>query len=157
MEFSDFVCNKAIVPELKSVSRDEAIGELVNCLEKEGCIEEGTGKTLIRAVIKRENEASTGMGRGVAIPHVKHESVKRVVAAIGRSSKGIDFRSLDKGPVYSVFLLLSPKEQPDKHLEAMEVVFRHLQQDKFRRFLRQMRTVEQIQELLEEADDKAFL
>lgn len=97
------------------------------------------------------------MGKGVAVPHVKHDAVKQVVAAIGQSSKGIDFRSLDKQPVYSVVLLISPKDAPDKHLEAMEKVFRHLQQEKFRKFLRQSRTVEQIKDLLLEADEKPFL
>ena len=97
------------------------------------------------------------MGKGVAVPHIKHKGIKKVVAAIGQSSKGIDFNSLDKHPVYSVILLLSPIDDPDKHLETMEKVFRHLQQDKFRKFLRQSRTVEQITELLEEADNNAFL
>jgi mannitol/fructose-specific phosphotransferase system IIA component (Ntr-type) len=73
-----------------------------------------------KAVIKRENEASTGMGKGVAIPHVKHPAVKHVIAAVGQSSAGIDFVSLDEQPVYSVILLISPINNPDKHLQAME-------------------------------------
>ncbi|MHC4186380.1 MAG: HPr family phosphocarrier protein [Planctomycetota bacterium] len=103
-------------------------------------------------MIERENEASTGLGKGIAVPHVKHKAVKKTVAAIGQSSAGIDFSSLDKQPVYSVLLLLSPIDEPDKHLQAMENIFRHLQQDKFRRFLRQSRTLEDIKDLLQEAD-----
>jgi mannitol/fructose-specific phosphotransferase system IIA component (Ntr-type) len=157
MDFGDFVCEKAIIPELESKDRDGAIGELVRALDKAGRLSEGSCQSLIKAVIKRENEASTGMGKGVAVPHVKCDAVSKVVAAIGQSSKGIDFRSLDKQPVYSIVLLVSPKDKPDKHLEAMEKVFRHLQQEKFRKFLRQSRNVEQIIDLLQEADNNVFL
>jgi PTS system fructose-specific IIA component/PTS system nitrogen regulatory IIA component len=97
------------------------------------------------------------MGKGVAVPHVKHPAVKNVVAAVGQSSMGIDFSALDKQPVYSVILLLSPVDNPDKHLQAMESIFRHLQQEKFRKFLRQSQNVEQIKDLLIEADENPLL
>jgi PTS system nitrogen regulatory IIA component len=76
-----------------------------------------------------------------------------VVAAIGQSSRGIDFLALDKQPVYSVILLISPVDDPDKHLQAMECVFKHLQHERFRKFLRQCRTTEQVEDLLTEADE----
>ena len=97
------------------------------------------------------------MGKGVAVPHVKHPAVKDVIAAIGQSSAGIDFSALDKQPVYSVILLISPVDNPDKHLQAMESIFGHLQQDKFRKFLKQCQSSEQIEELLSEADGNPFL
>ena len=80
-------------------------------------------------------------------------AVKEAIAAVGRSSRGIDFSSLDKQPVYSVILLISPVDNPDKHLQAMENIFKHLQQEKFRKFLRQSQTAEQIEELLKEVDE----
>jgi mannitol/fructose-specific phosphotransferase system IIA component (Ntr-type) len=107
---------------------------------------------LTKAIIQRENEASTGMGKGVALPHIKVDGIDEPVAAVGRSSKGIDFRSLDKQPVYTILLLISPKENPDKHLQAMEILFRHLNQDDFRRFLRQAQTAEEIVEIIRDAD-----
>ena len=157
MNFGDFVCFKAIVPELQAGERDGVIAELVTALEKAGELAGCNIKEIIRAVIKRENEASTGMGKGVAVPHIKHKAIKKVVATIGQSSKGIDFSSLDKQLVYSVILLISPVDDPDKHLEVMEKVFRHLQQEKFRKFLRQSHNAEQIIELLKEADERSFL
>jgi mannitol/fructose-specific phosphotransferase system IIA component (Ntr-type) len=71
---------------------------------------------------------------------------------IGRSSGGIDFAALDHQPVYSIFLLLSPDNQPQQHLQAMNIVFSNLQKDMFRRFLRQAATREAITDLLDEAD-----
>lgn len=154
MKFMDFVCREAIIAQLQAKDRDGVIAELVALLNKARRLGKGNADDITQAVIKRENEASTGMGKGIALPHVKHPAVKEVVAAIGQSSSGIDFVALDKQPVYSIILLISPVDNPDKHLQAMEKIFRHLQQEKFRKFLRQSRTVEQIMDLLQEADDK---
>jgi len=157
MKFSDFVCFDAIIPELKAKDRDGVIAELVLALDKARRLGKNNSENIIKAIIKRENEASTGIGKGVAVPHVKHSAVKDVVATVGRSSTGIDFASLDKQPVYSIILLISPTDNPDKHLQAMESIFRHLQREKFRKFLRQSQTAEEIEDLLREADENPSL
>lgn len=157
MKFADFVCFEATVPELQARDRDSAIAEIVESLDKAGKLGKGKCKEIVRAVIRREKEASTGMGKGVAVPHVKHKLVKDVIAAIGQSSVGIDFSALDKQLVYSVILLISPVEEPDKHLQAMENTFRHLQHEKFRKFLRRCRSMAQIEDLLREADENLSL
>lgn len=157
MKFADFVCFKALIPQLKATERDGAIAELVTSLDKAAKLGKGNCKKIIKAVIKREKEASTGMGKGVAVPHVKQPAVKNMVAAVGLSSSGIDFSALDKKPVYSVILLLSPVDEPDKHLQAMENIFRHLQKERFRKFLRQCQSPEQIEDLLREADENPSL
>ena len=157
MKFAEFVCFEAIISELKATSRDEAIEELVLALDKAGQLRSANCEQITKAVIHRENEASTGMGKGVAVPHVKDPAIKKVLAAVGQSSRGIEFSSLDKQPVYSVILLISPAEQPEKHLQAMEKVFKHLQKERFRSFLRQCQTAEQIEDLLKEADENPSL
>jgi len=151
MKIADFVCTRAILPGLESVKRDDAIRELAAALDKAGKLGKDNSADIVKAVIRRENEASTGIGKGVAVPHIKHKSVKKIVAAIGVSATGIDFSSLDKQPVYTIILLISPQEG-DQHLQAMEAIFEHLQNDNFRKFLRQSTTAEQIKELLVEAD-----
>src|SRR3989339_1904365 len=150
MKFSDFFCFDAVIPEFTSQDRNGVITELMQSLEKAGCIDSADTEKITKAVIKRESEASTGLGKGVAIPHVKHKAINKVIATIGQSSVGIDFNSLDKMPVYSVLLLISPANDPDQHLQAMENVFKHLQQEKFRKFLRQSQTKQQIQDLFKE-------
>lgn len=157
MKLSDFVCFEATVPDLQARDRDAAIIELVSLLDKAGRLGMAKNTDIQKEMIKREKEASTGMGKGVAVPHVKHKAVKAVTAAIGLSSGGIDFSALDKQPVYSVILLVSPEENPDRHLQAMESVFAHLQREKFRKFLRQCRTPEQIKDLILEADEDPSL
>jgi PTS system nitrogen regulatory IIA component len=155
MKLSDIVCADAIVVRLKSKQRDEAIKELVQALGKAGAIPKNSVDGIAKAVIKRENEASTGIGKGVSVPHMKSTEVKDPVATVGCSVEGIDFASLDKQPVYSVVLLISPASNPDKHLQAMETIFKNLQKDDFRRFLRQAQSVSEIQEILLDADGSA--
>ena len=107
---------------------------------------------LVAALIKREENGTTGFGKGVAVPHVKHSKIKKMAGTVGRSAIGLDFAALDHQPVYTIVLLLSPENQPQQHLQAMNIVFSNLQKDIFRRFLRQCATREAIVELLEEAD-----
>lgn len=153
MRLSDIVCNAAVIPEMEASERDEVIVELVTALAKACKIDQVKCKAIANAVIKREKDASTGIGKGVAVPHVKHKDIKDVVVAIGGKSDGIDFSSLDKQPVYSVILLLSPAADPDKHLQAMENIFKNLQKEDFRSFLRQARTEQAIMEAVKFGDE----
>ncbi|MCP4247634.1 MAG: PTS sugar transporter subunit IIA [bacterium] len=153
MKLSDFVDTAAIVPELEATDRNGVIRELVQSLVAQGAIDAARADGVAQAVIYRENQGSTGFGKGVAVPHVKHEAAPRTMATVGRSSHGVDFAALDRAPVYIVVLLLSPKDDPDAHLAAMEKIFRHLREDNFRRFLRQADTQEKIADLITEADE----
>ena len=152
MKLRDFVVPEAFVPNLTSTDRDGAISELVDALVESGAASKPLRDDLVKQLIDREKHGSTGFGRGVAVPHVKHSKIKKMCATIGVSQNGVDFNALDKTPVYSIVLLLSPQHNPDEHLQAMENIFSHLQKDTFRRFLRQASTVEAIVDLLREAD-----
>lgn len=152
MKLSDFIVQDAIIADLQASDRNGAIRELVTSLATAGGIPESAVEDLVAALIKREQNGSTGFGKGVAVPHVKHPQVKKMVGTVGRSAAGIDFAALDHQPVYSIVLLLSPENQPQQHLQAMNIVFSNLQKDMFRRFLRQSETREGIIDLLNEAD-----
>ncbi len=152
MKLGDIVCFEALVADLKSKTRDSVIGELVEALAAAGKLGKADPAKVTRSVVQREREASTGIGKGVAVPHVKVADVPDVVAAVGRSAKGVDFSSLDKQPVYTVILLLSPLNNADRHLQAMESIFHHLQKDDFRRFLRQATTIESMRDVILDAE-----
>jgi mannitol/fructose-specific phosphotransferase system IIA component (Ntr-type) len=154
MKLREFIVTEAIVPEIEATDRDGAIRELVTSLANSGALAADAVDEVVAALIKREQNGSTGFGKGVAVPHVKHAKVKKMAATIGRSGGGVDFSALDHQPVYSIVLLLSPENQPQNHLQAMNIVFSNLQEDMFRRFLRQSDTRESIVELLDEADSK---
>jgi len=152
MKLVDFVVTEAIQPNLDATDRNGVIRALVQSLASAGELDAADAETIAKAIIQRENQGSTGFGKGVAVPHVKHPKIKRIMAAVGRSASGVDFAALDRAPVYIVVLLLSPPENPDGHLQAMENIFRHLQRDNFRRFLRQAETTAEIVDLIKEAD-----
>ena len=153
MKFSDFFVPEATIPELEAKDRNGVIRELVTSLSEVGRLPTEAIDRITKAVIKRENAGSTGFGRGVAVPHEKLSAIDRMVATIGLSPGGVDFAALDRAPVYSIVLLLSPSDAPDQHLAAMETIFRQLQRDSFRRFLRQASNREQIVEIVREVDE----
>jgi len=154
MKMLDIVSKNAVIARIESETRDAVIEELVGALITSGHAEESQRAELVAKVLERERRGSTGFGKGVAVPHVKHPDVDTMAAAIGISESGVDFDALDKQPVYSFILLLSPLSRPDEHLQAMEVIFKNLNQDSFRRFLRQASTADEVMTLLEDADNE---
>jgi PTS system fructose-specific IIA component/PTS system nitrogen regulatory IIA component len=154
MKLSDFIVADAVIPELAATSKDAAIREMVGALRQAGQIGADHEQTIVAAIMKREELGSTGIGRGVAVPHTKHGSVTSLVATIALSKSGLDFASLDGEHVYILFLLVSPPDRPGDHLRGLETITRHLKSDEFCKFLRQSTTREQIVELLREVDER---
>ena len=156
MKFADFIRVQAIKADLVAEDKDGAIRELVAGLVASQDIMEGEQEGIIKAIMKREELGSTGIGRGVAVPHTKHPSVNRLIGTVGVSVEGVDFNSLDGEKVQLFFLLISPPDRPGDHLRALENISRQLRDDTFCRFLKQAKTAEDVQQLLEEADNNQF-
>ena len=154
MKLRDLISPDAVTAELKSQDRDGVVHELVDLLIAAGKADAAMRDDLVARVLDREERGSTGFGKGVAVPHVKHDQVNDMAAAIGISPEGVEFNALDKKPVHSFILLLSPGLRPDEHLHAMEAIFKHLTQDGFRRFLKQATTPGEVIALLDEADSQ---
>jgi len=153
MKLLDIIVRDAISADLGVTSRDDVIGTLTDMLIAGSALQADRRDECIKSVIKRERRGSTGFGHGVAVPHAKLPDLTQAVAAIGNVPGGVDFNALDRGDVHSVVLLLSPEDAPESHLEAMEVIFGHLSQETFRRFLRQAESANAIVTLLEDADE----
>ncbi len=157
MKLLDIVVESAIIPKLAATERDAAIEEVVDALVSSAAVSPELRDEFVKSIVKREKRGSTGFGHGVAVPHVKHPAIKKMVVAIAISPRGVEFNALDKQPVYSIFLLLSPEDKPEDHLDAMEAIFGNLSHETFRRFLRQAQTTQDVLTLLEEADAKATM
>jgi nitrogen PTS system EIIA component len=150
MRMSDFVVREAIVPELKAATKEDVIREIVESLRASGQLKSGADtEDVVRAIQKRETLGSTGIGRGIAIPHTKHSSVERLLGTIGVSARGVSFDSLDGEPVYVFVLLISPQDRPGDHLRALENVSRSLRDDAFVKALRGAGSRDGIWSLLE--------
>ena len=153
MKLTDFVVREAIVPDLEAATKEQAIRGLVASLRAAGAIADQDEDGIVTAVMKREELGSTGIGRGVAVPHTKHPSVDRLIATVAICHGGVDFASLDGDAVHIFFLLVSPPDKPGDHLRGLENISRHLRSETFCNFLKQARSSDEVWELLREADE----
>jgi PTS system fructose-specific IIA component/PTS system nitrogen regulatory IIA component len=152
MKFSDFICTDAIRPNLEATEREAVIREMVQSLVEAKQLDSGNADDVVQAILEREELGSTAIGFGTAIPHVKHSSVNKIIGTIGICRPGVDFNSLDRLPTRVLFLLITPPDSPTDHLRALQQTASQLQIEKFRNFILQSKTVEDIVEILDEAD-----
>lgn len=157
MKFVDFVHVDAIRASLEAYDKEAVIRELVTALASAGRILADESDSIVAAIMKREELGSTGIGRGVAVPHTKHPSVDKLVGTVGVSHGGVDFNSLDGEKVQLFFLLISPPDRPGDHLRALENISRQLRNETFCKFLKQSKAPSDILQLLEEADNNQFV
>lgn len=153
MKLTDFVVREAIIPDLQVTDKESAIRGLVTSIKDAGAIQAREEDGIVAAVMKREELGSTGIGRGVAVPHTKHPQVDGLIATVAICHDGVDFASLDGDDVHILFLLVSPPDQPGDHLRGLETISRHLRSETFCSFLQQARTQDAVWELLREADE----
>lgn len=104
MHLKEFFSLDAVSIDLQGTSKDEILKELISLLKLDAKSE----AMLFKIVKRRENLGSTGIGRGIAIPHCRSLVVSRLRVAFGRKREGIDFRAIDDKPVYHFFLIVAP-------------------------------------------------
>lgn len=131
MNLGDILSTRQIVPELKATSRWEAIDELINVLVESGRIPPENRESVTNVVKKREQSMSTGIGFGIGIPHASTDVISEVVAAFGRSRRGVNFDALDNQPVHLVTLFLVPQGQFQRHLHTLAGIAKVLRRDDF--------------------------
>lgn len=152
MKLTEFVVRQSILPTLGAKTKEAAIRDMVASLKTTGRIAAENEEPIISAILKREELGSTGIGRGVAVPHTKHASVDALMACVAISHEGLEFASLDGEDVFILFLLISPPDRPGDHLRGLETITRHLKNDDFCKFLRQAKLSDHVWDLLQEAD-----
>ena len=106
MKLVDLLSEDRIVLPLISTTKDGAIRELVEAFSKSARIEDS--EALLRKVEEREKLKTTGVGNGVALPHAVFAGVNDVQMALGIAPDGLDFDAFDAGPVFLVFLIVTP-------------------------------------------------
>lgn len=127
MDLSDLVTREAIIASLRVKTKKQALQEL------SGRAAEITGlpaRDVFDTLLQRERLGSTGLGRGIAIPHVKFKSLKSIVCLFARLEEPIDFDALDGEPVDLIFLLLAPEHASGDHLKALARISRLLREPK---------------------------
>jgi len=109
---------------------------------------------ILDETMKRESVGSTGIGHGIAIPHCRTSLVKEIICAYGHSDVGLDFDSLDGEPVFSVFLLLTPPDQKELHLQLMKSFASQIRKEHFCEFLHQVKSAQALVDLLTEFETR---
>jgi PTS system nitrogen regulatory IIA component len=104
MELRDFFSEDAIELELKGTTKDDVLKELIGLLK----LDEKSEGMLFKMLKRRENLGSTGIGRGIAIPHCRSLVVNKLRVAFGRKREGLDFKAIDDKPVNFFFLIVAP-------------------------------------------------
>lgn len=122
MKLANLLTADRIILEMSAGEHWPAIVELIDHLVASGSLAAELREEVLEALKTREEQVSTGVGHGVAIPHAFSEKLERVVAVLGRSRAGIDFESLDGKPVHFVILFLVPKKDYHLHLMTLAAI-----------------------------------
>ena len=125
MDLGDLVTEKGVSPTLKATTQKQSLQELA------GHAAQLTGipqREIFDTLLQRERLGSTGLGRGIAIPHVKFRSLNEIVCLFARLEDAIDFEAMDDEPVDLIFLLLAPEHASGDHLKALARISRLLRE-----------------------------
>jgi mannitol/fructose-specific phosphotransferase system IIA component (Ntr-type) len=150
MSLASLLSSEQIIPEMQATERWPAIVELIDLLVSQGRIASASRESILAALKQREETMSTGIGFGIAIPHASSEDVAEVVAAFGRSTRGIEFDALDNAPVKFVVLFIVPKNQFQTHLRTLASIAKFLNDRSVREKLAAAGTKEEILAVFEE-------
>jgi mannitol/fructose-specific phosphotransferase system IIA component (Ntr-type) len=154
MKLVDLFPQSMMLLDMKARDKKSAIKEMLTHLVSAGKLKEEIARKAEKAVHKREGQGSTGIGKGLAIPHAKGCSfLDGVQGVFARSRQGIPFESVDGGMVTVLFLVISSEEEADRHLLVMKKVAMLHRDEKTLRFLATSATAEGVTEILKEIDE----
>ncbi len=147
MRLTEFFSKEAIKLNLESTTKDEVLNELTGLLG----LEEKARSTLLKMLKRRENLGSTGIGRGIAIPHCRSLVVNRLRVAFARKPEGIDFKAIDDKPVYYFFLIVAPPlEVSNLYLPVLGRIAQFAKEPDVPERLAKIQTPEEFLQLLDE-------
>lgn len=146
MRLKDFFSADAVSLALKGSSKDDLLKELIGLLK----LDEKSDAMLFKMLKRRENLGSTGIGRGIAIPHCRSLVVSRLRVAFGRKPDGIDFRAIDEKPVYNFFLIVAPPlEVSNQYLPVLGKIAQFAKEPDIPDRLAKLKSPDEFMELLD--------
>lgn len=151
LKISDFLKSKAIVMDIKAKDKIEAINELVDHMVANKFVKDG--EAFVKALAKRENLESTGIGDGIAIPHARTDSVKELVLAFARAPHGVDFSSIDGKPSYLIFLIASPENKKSEYIMALAKLSRLLRKPTVREKLKNAQDPDEVLNVIKQNEE----
>ncbi len=147
MELREFFSEDAVQLELHGSTKDEVLKELIGLLK----LDDKSEGMLFKMLKRRENLGSTGIGRGIAIPHCRSLVVNRLRVAFGRKTSGIDFKAIDDKPVHFFFLIVAPPlEVSNQYLPVLGKIAQFSKESDVPGRLREIEASAEFMALLEE-------
>ena len=140
--------------DVKSTDKVNIIKELARLHEKTGVLNDYDG--YVKALMAREEQSSTGIGEGIAIPHAKTEFVKKPALAMGRKPEGIDYDSLDGEPATLFFMIAAPDGANNTHIETLAKLSQLLLDDDFKEALENAATSDEVIEIINKTEAEKF-
>lgn len=150
VNIQDMLKEDFVIEDLKSRTKKEVLAELSDVFSSDDM--DVDRDSVIEVLMGRERLGSTGIGDGIAIPHGKLEGLEKLLVSFGRSRAGVDFDSLDGGPVHIFFLLMAPENSAGLHLKALAKISRMLKDISFRESLIKAESSRKIYDLIVEKD-----
>jgi mannitol/fructose-specific phosphotransferase system IIA component (Ntr-type) len=141
---------EAIVSELEGQTKAAVLAEMVGAAVTGGLLPRARRAQVVTALEAREERGSTGLGRGIAIPHAKIPGLRRHAGVVARSTGGVDYRAIDGEPVHVLVMLVSPDARPEEHLRALKWISGLARDPDFTSFIRQARTAQDILDVIHE-------
>jgi mannitol/fructose-specific phosphotransferase system IIA component (Ntr-type) len=154
MALADILSADQIIPEMRATERWPAIVELIDLIVSQNKVKPADRDSILASLKQREETMSTGIGFGIAIPHCSSDRLGEVVAAFGRSSKGIEFDALDNAPVRFVVLFIVPKNQFQTHLRTLASIAKFLNDRSVRENLANAKSADEILRIFREPAQK---
>lgn len=124
MIITKFIAKSCVVPDIEAPSKADAIKEMTHHLYQKKKLK--NVELAIDQIVAREATESTGIGKGIAVPHARIPGMKNLACAVGRAPKGLDFLAIDRQPVYLVFLICYPPSLQTTYLNFVATVSRLL-------------------------------
>ncbi|KZS44418.1 PTS fructose transporter subunit IIC [Paenibacillus glucanolyticus] len=155
MRITDLMIQDTMIMDLKAVTKEAAIDELIASLAASGRINDPV--LFKEMILKREAESSTGIGGGIAMPHAKTKAVNQPTVVFAKSSKGVEFEALDGEAAYVFFMIAAPEGAGNTHLRTLAALSRLLIDAEFIGKLMDTKTPEEVTELFDtkQAEEEA--
>jgi mannitol/fructose-specific phosphotransferase system IIA component (Ntr-type) len=149
MKLATLLSADQIILDMKALEHWPAIVELVDHLVAIARLPAALKDEVLAALKTREEQVSTGIGSGVAIPHAFSDDLEQVTAVFGRSKAGIDFESIDNAPVHYVILFIVPRKDYHLHLRTLAAIAKMFTNCEVRRQLGKAETRDEILDILD--------
>ncbi|MHC5065172.1 MAG: PTS sugar transporter subunit IIA [Planctomycetota bacterium] len=149
----DLIDSALIIESLEASAKEEALDEMLAAAVKSKLLPGKQSKGIRKLLAEREKMGSTGIGNGVAVPHVKSEELKSACMVLARAPGGLPYSAVDGKDVQTLFMVLAPKDAAEAHLQILRWIAGLARNADFRRFVQGADGEAEIRDLLHEMSE----